>query len=214
MYLRTSGPISIGHATVNTELPLPDTDSARLTVYAPLRNYSAEQVRGVLRATITRDGKAPIHVDEPVSLLPGQEREDHAEPGSVRGADVVDHPDLWWPYTMGRPDLYDLKLEFVQNGAQEAQVTDASTLKFGIRTITQGRDSDDYFAELGTGGNFYLQVNGKDFLVRGATYTPDLLYNYDPARDAAILRYAKDLGLNMLRLESKISSRALRRDGR
>ncbi len=56
------------------------------------------------------------------------------------------------------------------------------------------------------GGNFYLQVNGRDFLVRGATYTPDLLYRYDPDRDAAILRYAKDLGLNMLRLESKISS--------
>ena len=28
-------------------------------------------------------------------------------------------------------------------------------------------------------GNFYLKVNGRDFLVRGATYTPDLLYRYD-----------------------------------
>ena len=55
-------------------------------------------------------------------------------------------------------------------------------------------------------GNFYLKVNGRDFLVRGATYTPDLLYRYDPDRDATILRYAKDLGVNMLRLESKISS--------
>ena len=68
------------------------------------------------------------------------------------------------------------------------------------------------FAELGTGGNFYLQVNGRDFLVRGATYTPDLLYRYDPDRDEAILRYAKDLGLNMLRLESKIAVEPLRRD--
>jgi exo-1,4-beta-D-glucosaminidase len=47
-------------------------------------------------------------------------------------------------------------------------------------------------------------VNGRDFLVRGATYTPDLLYRYDPDRDDAILAYARDLGLNMLRLESKI----------
>lgn len=201
VYLKTSGRISIGEATVNTDLPLPDTDSARLTVYAPLRNYSTEKVRGILRASITRDGKAPIRVDEPVTLMPGEQREVTLSPDRF-DALTVHHPDLWWPYTMGRPDLYDLKLEFVQNG----EATEVSTLKFGIRTITQGRDSDDSFAELGTGGNFYLQVNGKNFLVRGATYTPDLLYKYDPDRDAAILNYVKDLGLNMLRLESKISS--------
>ncbi|MBB3603922.1 exo-1,4-beta-D-glucosaminidase [Mycolicibacterium sp. BK556] len=205
VYLKTSGAVSIGDATVNTQLPLPDTDSARLTVYAPLRNYSADKVRGVLRATITRDGKAPIHVDEPVTLMPGEEREITLSPDRF-AALVVDHPDLWWPYTMGRPDLYDLKLEFVQNRAGQEAVTESTSLKFGIRQITQGRDSDDTFADLGTGGNFYLQVNGKNFLVRGATYTPDLLYKYDPDRDAAILRYVKDLGLNMLRLESKISS--------
>ena len=31
-------------------------------------------------------------------------------------------------------------------------------------------------------------------------------YRYDPDREAAVLRYVKDLGLNMLRWESKISS--------
>jgi exo-1,4-beta-D-glucosaminidase len=201
VYLRISGAVAIGAATVNTELPLPDTDSARLTVYAGVRNYSPGRVSGVLRATITRDGKAPIHVDEAITLNGGEEREISFTPDHFTAL-TVSHPDLWWPYTMGRPDLYDLRLDFVQNRT----ITDTATSKFGIRTITQGRDSDDGFTNLGTGGNFYLQVNGKDFLVRGATYTPDLLYKSDPDRDAAILRYAKDLGLNMLRLESKISS--------
>jgi exo-1,4-beta-D-glucosaminidase len=116
------------------------------------------------------------------------------------GALVLNHPDLWWPYTMGKPDLYDLRLEFLQHG----KATDAKSQRFGVRTITQGRDNDDRFPELGAGGSFYLQVNGRDFLVRGATYTPDLLYRYDPDRDDAILAYARDLGLNMLRMESKI----------
>ena len=40
VYLKTSGPVSIGAATVNSELPLPDTDSARLTVYSTLHNHS------------------------------------------------------------------------------------------------------------------------------------------------------------------------------
>ena len=201
VYLRTSGAVSIGAATVNSELPLPDTDSARLTVYATLHNHSPARVRGVLRATITRDGKTPIRVDEPVALAPGEDRELSLGPDEFAQL-RVSHPDLWWPYTMGRPDLYDLHLEFVQNGA----VTAADSLRFGIRSITQGRDGEDTVAGPDAGGSFYLRVNGKDFLVRGATYTPDLLYRYDPDRDAAILSYARDLGVNMLRLESKISS--------
>ena len=201
VYLKTSGPVSMGPATVNTELPLPDTDSARLTIYSSLRNNSTQPVRGVLRATITRDGKPTIRVEEPVSLMAGEDREFEFAPDAF-GALTVRHPDLWWPYTLGRPDLYNLRLDFVQN----RRVTETQTQKFGIRTITQGRDADDSFADLGAGGSFYLRVNGKDFLVRGATYTPDLLYKDDPDRDAAILGYVKDLGLNMLRLESKISS--------
>ena len=90
-------------------------------------------------------------------------------------------------------------MEFQQFG----QVSDATDLRFGIRTVSQHRDSDGDFPDLGKGGNFYLTVNGSDFLVRGAAYTPDLLYSYDPDREDAILRYVKDLGLNMLRLEGK-----------
>jgi len=196
--LRAFGSVGIGPTTVNSELPLPDTGSARLTVYSTVRNYSGEPVRGVLQATITRDGKDPIRVAQPVSIAAGEQREIGFSPNDF-AALVVDHPDLWWPYTMGNPDLYGLRMDFLQN----RQVTTTSTMKFGIRTVTQARDSDD---SAGDGGNFYLKINGRDFLVRGATYTPDLLYKYDPDRDEAILRYARDLGVNMLRLESKISS--------
>ncbi len=34
--------------------------------------------------------------------------------------------------------------------------------------------------DLGRGGSFYLTVNGRDFLVRGAAYTPDLLFSVRP----------------------------------
>jgi exo-1,4-beta-D-glucosaminidase len=197
--LRAFGDVGIGPALVNSQLPLPNTDSARLTIYSTLHNYSSQPVRGVLQATITRDGKEPLRVAQPVTLAIGEEREIAFAPDDFARL-TIDHPDLWWPYTMGNPNLYDLRLDFIQNRI----VTTTSTLRFGIRTVTQGRDSDDNSAA--PGGNFYLQINGRDFLVRGATYTPDLLYKYDPERDTAILRYVRDLGLNMLRLESKIAS--------
>ena len=80
---------------------------------------------------------------------------------------------------MGQPNLYNLELKFQEDGGQE--ISDRQSIRFGIRAVTQHRDKDEQFPELGKGGNFYLQVNGKDFLARGAVYTPDLLYRDDPS---------------------------------
>jgi exo-1,4-beta-D-glucosaminidase len=204
VYLKLSGDVAIGPATVNSELPLPETDTARLTVYSSVRNESPQRVRGMLRATITRAGKPDILIEQPITLAPGEDREVTFSPDDFTGL-TLENPDLWWPHTMGEPNLYDLRLEFRQYN----RVTDEARLRFGVRTIAQHRDQDEQFPEIGRGGNFYLTVNGKDFLVRGAVYTPDVLFTHDPDRESAILRYAKDLGLNMLRLESKISSEHL-----
>ncbi|MDP9167990.1 MAG: glycoside hydrolase, partial [Actinomycetota bacterium] len=197
--LRMSGAVAIAAATVNTELPLPDTTSARLSIFTTVHNLSADRIKGVVRATITRAGKPDVQVDQAVSLAPGEQREVGFSPADFSQL-VLDHPDLWWPYTMGAPNMYDLRLEFRQFGSP----VDETHQRFGVRTVSQFRDDDDRFPELGAGGSFYLKINGRDFLVRGATYTPDLLYAYEPDRQQSILSYVRDLGLNMLRLESKI----------
>ncbi len=198
VYLHAGGGVDLGTATVNTELPLPRTDSARLTINADIANDTQREVQGALRATISRPGKPTLEVDQPVALAAGERRDVAFTPEAFPQLRLA-NPDLWWPYTMGEPDLYDLRLEFRQYG----QVLDSHEQRFGIRTVTQHRDDSTQFPELGQGGNFFLQVNGRDFLVRGATYTPDLLYRYDPDRESAILQYVRDLGLNMLRLEGK-----------
>jgi exo-1,4-beta-D-glucosaminidase len=201
VYLKVSGEVALYDPFVATELPLPRVNSAKLTVYAALRNFSARQVNGTLQATISRTGKTIIRIEQPITLAPGEGRQASFEPTRFPQL-VVNNPDLWWPYTMGTPSLYDLHLEFLEKD----QSSDVAQVRFGIRSITQYRDQDEQFPAVGRGGNFYIKINGKDFLVRGAVYTPDLLYRYDPEREAAILGYVKDLGLNMLRWESKISS--------
>ena len=200
--IHITGTVKLSNAFVNTDLPLPQTDSARLTVYADVTNGSAGSVRGNLEGEITRPGKPGIHITRPVSLSAGETREVSFSPDNFSQL-TVQNPDLWWPYTFGKPALYDLRLTFVENN----QISDTESLRFGIRKVTQQRDRDEQFPDVGKGGNFYLQINGRDFLIRGGAYTPDLLYHYDPKREAVAISYAKDLGLNMLRWESKIASR-------
>jgi len=104
--------------------------------------------------------------------------------------------------TSGPPNLYRLTLQF--NIANE--ISDSAHINFGIRKITSHRGSDASSPQLGGGGNFNLQVNGRDFLVRGADHSSDLLYRYDEGREAALIGYVKELGLHLLRWESTISN--------
>ena len=200
VFLSSTGKVLVRNPYVVTHLPLPETSPARLTVYCDLRNGTSSPVSGTLRGEISRTDKPTITFQQTVSLEPNETREVAFTP-EVYTQLSLHHPDLWWPYQWGEPALYQLRLDYRING----RVSDSSTSDFGIRQITQHRDSDNDFPEVGKGGNFCLQVNGKDFLIRGGCYTPDLLFKHDPGRDRAIVLYAKDLGANMLRWELKIA---------
>lgn len=200
VYLSATGPVSIRNPYVATDLPLPATTPASLTVYCDLTNHSSQPVSGVLTGEITRDGRPTIRFEQPVSLFRNEVKEVSFGPDAFPELLVVD-PELWWPYRWGPANLYHLQLQF----KVKDEVADAQGIEFGIRKITQHRDNDTSFPAIGAGGNFYLQVNGKDYLIRGAAYTPDVLFKNDPTRDAAIMLYSKDLGLNLLRWELKIA---------
>lgn len=200
VYLSASGPVSVRNSYVATDLPLPQTAPASLTVYCDLSNRSSEPVSGILSGEISRPGKPTIRFQTPVSLFRDETKEVSFSPEAYPELLVRD-PDLWWPYLWGAPNLYHLQLQF----KVKDEVSDSQNIDFGIRKITQRRDSDTSFPEIGTGGNFYLQINGRDYLIRGGAYTPDLLFKNDPQRDAAVMLYTKDLGLNMLRWELKIA---------
>ena len=200
VFLSTTGKVLIRNPYVVSDLPLPSTRPAALTIYCDLRNATPSSVSGTLHAEISRPGKQAIVLAQKVMLEGNEAKEVSFTPRGYSQLSVAD-PDLWWPYQWGEPALYQLRLEFTIDG----RISDSSSINFGIRKVTQHRDSDNSFPKVGTGGNFYLQVNGKDFLIRGACYTPDLLFKSDPARDRAIAQYVKDLGLNMLRWESKLA---------
>ena len=204
--LSSTGAVTIRNPYVATDLPLPATHPASLTVYCDLSNETTKPASGTLLGEISRPGRPSIKFQKNVQLLRGQTKEITFTPAEYAQLTVSD-PDLWWPYQWGEAKLYHMKLDFQvrEKDRDKGEVSDSHAIDFGIRKITQGRDSDNNFPEIGKGGNFYLKVNGKDYLIRGGVYSPDLLFRNDPARDATIMRYAKDLGLNLLRWELKIA---------
>jgi exo-1,4-beta-D-glucosaminidase len=202
VFLSSSGAVSLRNPYVAADLPLPATNPAALTVYCDLSNNTNKPVSGTLLGEISRPGKPTIEFQKSVQLFRNQTTEVALTPGEYAQLTVHD-PDLWWPYQWGEAKLYHLKLDFKADG--QSETSDSQAIDFGIRKITQSRDSDKSFPDIGTGGNFYLQINGRDYLIRGGVYSPDLLFRNDPARDANIMRYTKDLGLNLLRWELKIA---------
>jgi len=200
VFLSSTGAVTIRNPYVATGLPLPALSPAALTVYCDVSNDADKPVSGTLRGQILRPGKPAIQFQNEVSLLRNQTKEIALTPAEIPQLSIAD-PDLWWPFEWGQPNLYRLKLDFIINN----ELSDAQAIDFGVRTITQKRDSDNSFPQIGTGGNFYLQINGRDYPIHGGVYSPDLLFRNDPERDAAIMQYVKDLGLNLIRWESKIA---------
>lgn len=200
VFLSSTGPVTIRNPYVASDLPLPALAPATLSVYCDVSNGTDKPVEGTLIGEITRPGKPTIKFEKPISLLRNQTAEISLTPADVPELSVA-NPDLWWPYEWGEPNLYHLKLDFTI----DKQVSDEQAIDFGIRKVVQKRDSDNSFPQIGTGGNFYLQINGRDYPIHGGVYSPDLLFRNDPQRDASVIEYVKDLGLNLIRWELKIA---------
>jgi len=194
VYLKSTGPVEIKNPLVNTDLPLPDTSRAMLKVFCDLVNGTNIKQSGTLYGTISRTGMAVISFQKNIILAANISEEIIFDPEDYKQL-TVENPDLWWPYTLGNPSLYKLKLEY----KSDTILSDSCTINFGVREVERGKDSanENYM---------YLKINGFNYMVRGACYTPDLFFRQDSTRDRAMVKYIKDMGLNFIRWEAKMGN--------
>lgn len=89
---------------------------------------------------------------------------------------------------MGKPELCDLHLEFVEGG----KVSDSEDVRFGIREI------HSYLTVEGYRG---FTLNGKKVLIRGAGWTDDIYLRDTPETNRLQLEYVRDMNMNTVRLE-------------
>src|SRR5208282_1904887 len=104
--LSATGPVVIEDPYVVTELPLPRTDTADLTVKTVVRNVTDTPQAGVLSGI--GDG---ISFQQPLSLGPKEARLVTLSPATTPALHLR-KPRLWWPNGFGPQNLYTLHLTF------------------------------------------------------------------------------------------------------
>jgi exo-1,4-beta-D-glucosaminidase len=184
VFLTTSGDVAVRHPFVASKLGGEYT-TAELTVSADVRNTSEHAVKGILRGDI--DG---IAVAKPVELAAGETKNVRFAPEEFAQL-KLEHPRIWWPYQMGEPNLYTAKLSFDEGG----QISDAASVTFGIREVT---------SEITEKGYRLFKINGRQLLIRGAAWAPDMFLRWSSERLDADLAYVRDMGLNTIRLEGRL----------
>jgi exo-1,4-beta-D-glucosaminidase len=191
VYLTTSGPVTLRYPQVISHLDVPSFESAQLTVSGELRNATSQPVKGVLKGQIEN-----LQIEQPVELGPAESKRVSFAPGQFPQLNLS-HPRVWWPWQMGTPELYELKLEFEAGG----QISDQEIVQFGIREVTSG---------LNEHGERFFKINGKNLLIRGGLWWPDLMMRSSPERQVAEMRYVRDMNLNTVRMDGRPEDEHLR----
>jgi len=184
--LECSGDVELVDPWVITDLPLPDTSRADLTVKTELRNDGTETEHGKLTGTI---GDLTFSQEE--TLEPGQTKAVTLDKSTCPELAIA-NPRLWWPNGYGEQPLYTLNLRYEHDG----QTSDHKDITFGIRKI-----SYVVVNPVNTTNHILtLSVNGVRILIRGGNWgMEEGMLNCDAAGYDLRLRLHHDANINMIR---------------
>ncbi|MBL7858546.1 MAG: hypothetical protein JNM57_12725 [Cyclobacteriaceae bacterium] len=191
VYLRTTGDVKINYPTISTQLSLPDTSSASLTLELALQNLSNKPVDGKLNVNIRPDnftGNA-IAFTYAVQLTPQSITKLKLTPAQIKQL-RIQYPALWWPLGYGKANLYRVTIQV----ETVSGVSDEKTIFTGIRTVsssavkTKNSVRRDFF------------VNGKRIHLVGGAWVPDMMLQNDSLRIARELQLVKNSSLNLVRI--------------
>jgi exo-1,4-beta-D-glucosaminidase len=196
--LETTGPVALRDPYVRTSLPLPATNAADLTVYVDAVNATNAPVTATVAGTITKAGYPTVSISQSVTLAANERREIVFDPVAHPQLHLTT-PALWWPYQFGSPELYNLSVSAVADGA----TSDVRSIDFGVRQFTDYRTTVNGTSFVG------YRVNGQPIFFRGGGYMWDMLQRWDTRTNAAHIQYVKDMGLNTIRLEGTLGNEEL-----
>ena len=194
-----NGTLKIRYPHVITDLNLPDTSKAVITLTAQILNQSEKDINGVINGVIR-----PVNnLAEGGSSSGGNESYDFAKSifiaanttKEVKVSIEIKNPNLWWPYMSGNQELYDLNLSVKPD---EQSISDEQIIRFGIREVAS------YLEDYKHAGNQYVRIfkiNGKNIFIKGGNWTETLMMENNPKRNEAEIFHMMNMNFNAIRTE-------------
>lgn len=127
VHLKFTGTVTLQDPQVITDLPLPDTTSASVTIKAWVINNSDFNQK----ANVAGEIKG-IKFSQTVELAAGEKKQVIFNPTNTPVLNIK-HPALWWPNGYGNQNLYYLNLSVSDN---TKTIADAQKVRFGIRELS------------------------------------------------------------------------------
>jgi len=192
VYLRTSGQVTIKQPRIITDLPnLPDTSAAKLSLRLSLINNSNTTINGKLKIIITPETfkGTSLMVDANITVAANGSKEVNLTADKIKQF-LISKPHLWWPNNYGNPDLYRIRLQYI-NGSE---ISDDVSFLFGIRTVSSQTTTVDNWLRR----DFY--VNGKRVHLVGGAWVPDMMLNRDSLRYDNELHLCRNANVNLVRI--------------
>ncbi|MEA4917989.1 glycosyl hydrolase 2 galactose-binding domain-containing protein [Proteiniphilum sp.] len=180
--LSHTGPVSMRHSNVVTKVDKEILQSAEITLSTVLTNHTGQSQNATIVASFDN-----INIRKEVELQANETREVFLMPEEF-GELKMKNPKLWWPNNMGEQHLYDLTFS-VQVSEEES---DKDSFRFGVREI------EDFWNEAGYRG---FMVNGQKIMLRSAGWVDDIFLGDPDEKVKAMVKYARHMNLNSLRLE-------------
>lgn len=181
VYLTTSKSVTIENPFFKSDLPLPDTTQADISIEVTLKNHDNKSVTGILKGSL-----GLISFEQNVTLKANESSLIKLDKNNVPVLHIT-NPTLWWPNGYGQSYLYNLKLEFVTT---DNQVSDSKSLEVGIREVSYSEENEV----------LKIFVNGKRFVGRGGNwgFAESMLRYREREYDIAV-RYHKEMNFNLIR---------------
>ena len=181
VFLSCTGPLVIKDPLVTSDLPLPKTDSADLTLQATIENVTDAPQTGAFSFTL--DGAT---VSSPISLAARESKTLNFDRNTTPSLHIA-NPKLWWPNGYGPQNLDSFHLVVTCAGA----TSDTQDVQFGIRKITYTVPDSE---------NLTLSVNGVKIICKGGDWGMDEAMKRNPRqRLEAQIRMHALANYNMIR---------------
>lgn len=161
--------------------------SAQITLRIHVHNRRSDSVSGVLHIRLAGETFGGVRADDNylIEVPPGK----HTIEQQVR----IPDPHWWWPWDMGRPDLYRLRCTIYDDDGRKLDVDEQV---MGIRQVRLLRSRE----------TMHYQVNKVPIFVRGTVYMGGLyLSQLTSEQIEADLDRVQQCGLNLIRLHVHVA---------